>query len=79
MIPGGGTPSGKTRRLKCIIKQIKHIMKINFKRMRQKIIDYCWLQYLNDLFEIKQIFYDPSSMLQSFEFVLATFFRQSRF
>jgi len=54
-------------------------MKINFKRMRQKIIDYCWLQYLNDLFEIKQIFYDPSSMLQSFEFVLATFFRQSRF
>ena len=37
--------------------------------MCRKIIDDYWLQYLNDLFGIKLIFYDPSRMLQLSEFV----------
>ena len=38
-------------------------------RMRRKIIDDYCLQYMNDLFRIKLIFYDPSSMLHLSKFV----------
>ena len=37
--------------------------------MRRKIIDDYMLLYLNDLFEIKLIFYDASLILQFSEFV----------
>ena len=37
--------------------------------MWRKIIDYYRLYYLNDLFEIKQIFYGLSSMVHLYEFV----------
>ena len=37
--------------------------------MRRKIIDDYRLSYLNDFFEIKLIFYDPSCILQLSEFV----------
>ena len=37
--------------------------------MRRKIIDDYRLKYLNDLFGIKLLFYDPSRILQLSEFV----------
>ena len=57
------------RPLKYIVyKQVKN-NNIKYIRMRRKIINDYRLQYLNDLFEIKLIFYDLSSMLQFPQFV----------
>ena len=36
---------------------------MNYIQMRRKMIDDYRLKYLNDLFVIKLIFYDPSRML----------------
>jgi len=49
-------PSGKNRRFKCI------------EYNTDKNIDDYRLQFLNDLFGIKLIFYDPSCMFQLSEF-----------
>ena len=46
----------------------KILWNTNFLQMRRKIIDDYCLWYLNELFGIKLIFYDPSWMLQLSEF-----------